>query len=92
VDDFGVKYINQTDVNHLVQTIKQDYKIEEDWEGTRYLGISLNWDYKKREVHLSMPGYVERALARFGHPMPKQLTSQAYCSHLRSHHSIRQRR
>ena len=48
VDDFGVKYINETDVNHLIQALKQDYEIEEDWEGTRYLGITLNWDYKKR--------------------------------------------
>jgi len=63
VDDFGVKYINKTDINHLIQALKQDYKIEEDWEGTRYLGNTLYWDYKKREVHLSMPGYVERALA-----------------------------
>ena len=23
VDDFGVKYINETDVNHLIQTLKQ---------------------------------------------------------------------
>jgi hypothetical protein len=44
VDDFGVKYINKTDVNHLIQTLKQDYKIEEDWEGTQYLGITLDWD------------------------------------------------
>jgi hypothetical protein len=63
VDDFGIKYINETNVNHLIQALKQDYEIEEDWEGTRYLDITLDWDYKKREVHLSMPGYVERALA-----------------------------
>jgi len=62
VDDFGVKYINETDVNHLLQALKQDCEIEEDWEGTWYLGITLDWDNKKREVHLSMPGYVERAL------------------------------
>jgi len=78
MDDFGVKYINKTDVNHLIQTLKQDYEIKENWEGTRYLGITLDWDYKKREVHLSMPSYVERALTRFGHPMPKQLQHQPY--------------
>jgi hypothetical protein len=26
VDNFGIKYINKTDVNHLIQTLKQDYK------------------------------------------------------------------
>ena len=44
--------------------LRQDYKIEEDWEGTRYLGITLDWDYTKCKVHLSMPGYVEKAQAR----------------------------
>jgi hypothetical protein len=78
VDNFGVKYTNETDVKHLIQTLKQDYDIEEDWEGTWYLGITLDWDYKKREVHLSMPGYVERALARFGHLIPKTLQHQPH--------------
>jgi hypothetical protein len=78
VDDFGVKYINETDVNHLIQALKQDYENEEDWEGTRYLDITLDWDYKKREVDLSMPGYVERALARFGHLIPKILQHQPH--------------
>ncbi len=55
VDDFGVKYINKAEVNHLIQTLKQDYKIEADWEGNRYLGITLDWNYKKCKVHLSMP-------------------------------------
>jgi hypothetical protein len=78
VDNVGVKYINKADVDHLIQTLKQDYEIEEDWEGTRYLGITLNWDYKKRKVHLPMPGYVERAHARFGHHIPKQLQHQPH--------------
>jgi len=78
VDDFGVKFINETDVNHLIQTLKQDYEIEEDWEGTQYLGITLDWDYKKPNVHLSMPGFVEQALACFGHLMPKQLQHQPH--------------
>ena len=71
VDDFGVKYIGKEHDLHLLQVLKQDYEIEEDWEGTRYLGMTIDWDYKKREVHLSMPGYVEKALARFGHLQPK---------------------
>jgi hypothetical protein len=76
--DFGDKYINKTDVNHLIQILKQDYKIEEDWEETWYLGITLDWDYKKCEVHLSMPGYVQQALAQFGHLIPKILQHQPH--------------
>jgi hypothetical protein len=73
VDDFSVKYIGKEHVHHLLQVLRQDYEIEEDWEGTRYLGITLDWDYTKREVHLSMPGYVEKALARFSTKSPRNL-------------------
>ena len=70
VDDFGVKYINKTDVDHLTSVLSQDYKIDTDWDGTRYLGLTLDWDYKLRKVHLSMPGYIKKALIRFGHTPP----------------------
>jgi hypothetical protein len=30
VDDFGVKYINKEDVEHLTSTLKQDYEIDID--------------------------------------------------------------
>jgi hypothetical protein len=62
VDNFGVKYINKGDVEHLTNMLKQDYKINVDWEGTRYLGLTLDWDYATRKVHLSMPGYIEKTL------------------------------
>jgi hypothetical protein len=42
VDDFGVKYINKTDAEHLLAVLKQDYKCETDWEGTRYLGLTID--------------------------------------------------
>ncbi len=33
----------------------------------RYIGITLDWDYKKRQVHLSMPNYLKKALKQFQH-------------------------
>ena len=78
VDDFGVKYINKEDVEHLIGVLKQDYEIDTDWEGTRYLGLTLDWDYTKREVHLSMPGYIENARVRFGHEPPDKPQRQPY--------------
>jgi hypothetical protein len=58
--------------------LKQDNEIKEDWDGNQYLGITLNWDYKKREVHLSMPGYVKKALAWFEHTPPTQTQNQLH--------------
>ncbi len=55
---------------HLIKTLKEHYKVEEDWGGKWCLQIAMDWDIKKREVHMSMLVYVERALAQFGHPIP----------------------
>ncbi len=76
VDDLGVKYVGREHIHHLIKVLKSDYEIEVEWEGTQYLGITLNWDYKKHQVHLSMPSYVEQALVRFGHEIPKILQHQ----------------
>jgi hypothetical protein len=70
VDDFGVKYGHMDDAHHLMDTLKTLYSVSEDWEGTRYCGLTLAWDYVQRTVDISIPGYVERALLRFKHSPP----------------------
>jgi hypothetical protein len=61
MDDFGAKNIGKEHVMHLIKTLKEHCKVKEDWG--YLLGITMDWDYKNREVHLSMPDYVESALA-----------------------------
>jgi hypothetical protein len=78
VDNFGVKYISKNDIDHLTSILKQDYEINTDWEGTQYLQLTLNWDYKKRNVHLSMPGSIKNALIRFSHKLPNKLQLQPH--------------
>jgi hypothetical protein len=70
VDDFGIKYVGKQHAQHLFTSLRENYKISEDWTGELYLGIKLNWDYKNRTVDLSMPNYVSEALHRFQHPAP----------------------
>jgi hypothetical protein len=65
VDDFGIKYIGKKHARHLKKVLKMHYKLACDWRGTGYIGITLDWDYKKRQVHLSMPNYVKKALKQF---------------------------
>ena len=43
----------------------------EDWEGERYIGMHLRWDYSGRKVHSAMPAYVENALREFLHEHPR---------------------
>ena len=42
VDDFGVKYTNKEDVKHLQRVLEEHYKITTDWNGNRYIGITLD--------------------------------------------------
>jgi len=67
VDDFAVKYVGKEHALHLKSVLEQHYKITTDWTGKRYIGMTLDWDYEKRQVHVSMPGYVEKSLKQFGH-------------------------
>jgi len=70
VDDFGVKYVGREHAEHLGSCIAKYYSMTVDWDGKLYCGIHLDWDYKKRTVKLSIPGYVNNALREFRHPPP----------------------
>jgi hypothetical protein len=72
VDDFSIKYIKQEDAHHLLATLSKHYEVKPDWSGTKYLGLTLRWNYAKRWVDVSMLGYIRRALLRFAHPMPSR--------------------
>jgi hypothetical protein len=90
VDDFGVKYVGKEHALHLHKVLEAHYKLTCDWTGQRYISITLNWDYKQRQVHLSMPGYVKKALKQFH---PENETSAAFpipmCTNkIRGHQTI----
>jgi hypothetical protein len=60
VDDFSVKYTKCADAEHLMQTLNKLYKVlSKDWEGIRYCGLTLAWDYDRRTCDISMPGYID---------------------------------
>ena len=67
VDNFGVKYMGEEHAMHLKAALEEDYKVTTEWGGKRYIGITLDWDYKRRQVRLSMPNYVKKALTQFQH-------------------------
>jgi hypothetical protein len=89
VDDFGVKYKNKDDVDHLVASIKTTYTLTEHWSGDLYCGIVLAWDYVNRTEDISMPGYIKKKLQEYKHvqfkrtqmcpylPVPKQFGTEA---------------
>ena len=80
VDDFGIKYVGEEHALHLKSALLQHYKIPEDWEGKKFAGIDLEWNYvdthKERTCRLSINNYIRDLLLRVGHQMPtkKQLS------------------
>jgi len=70
VDDFGIKFKGKEHATHLLEMLKQWYKVTTDWEGSKYVGIDLQWDYDKRTLETSVPGYVKEALHQLQHKAP----------------------
>ena len=79
VDDFGVKYENKEDVDHLIASIKSTYKLTKDWMGNLYCGISLDWDYVNQTVDISTPGYIKKNYKN------TTMYSQDDCKHALTH-------
>jgi hypothetical protein len=89
VYDFGVKYTNKADVDHLIICLKEHYDLTQDWNGDLYCGIKLKWNYEELTLNISMPGYIIKQLQKYKHdtptkpqhcpysPQPKQFGSEA---------------
>jgi hypothetical protein len=73
VDDFAVKYVRQEDADHLISAIKKYYPITVDWKATKYIGLTIDWDYPRRKANIQMPGYLDKAFVRFKHQKPNKI-------------------
>jgi hypothetical protein len=66
VDDFGIKYTDDADLDHFLATLRMQYEITEDRDvKQKYVGITIEHDRSRNTITLSMPGYIEKALIRF---------------------------
>ncbi len=70
VDNLRVKYVGKEHADHLISCLQREtYKLTEDWAGDLYCGISLRWDYVRRTLDISMPGYIKKQLLKYNHIM-----------------------
>jgi hypothetical protein len=72
VDNFGVQYTGREHAEHLHATLQAHYDVTTDWEGVKFAGIDLQWDYTKRTCRATMDGYIKEVLLKFHHPRPKK--------------------
>ncbi len=42
-----------------------------DWDSTKYVRLTLKWDYKNQKIYAHIPGYIQKALLWFKHKTPK---------------------
>ncbi len=60
-----------------MNTIQKYFKCAYNWDGKRYCGLAIKWDYEGWKVHLSMPTYVKKALQCFQHTPHETATPYA---------------
>ena len=68
--------MRKQDADHLASVLKNHHDISQDWEGKKFSGIDLDWNYSTnhcdRTCRLSMKNYIEILLVKLNHPMPRK--------------------
>jgi hypothetical protein len=64
VDDFGIKYDRQEDLDYLVSCLSSKYHVKVHPVGTKYLGFTIDYNRAARPVTMSYPRYIPDLLAR----------------------------
>ena len=64
LDDFGEKYVSKKHSDHLINALKNKYKVSEEWTGRLYCVIDLGWYYVACTPNIDMPGYIKTQLQR----------------------------
>ena len=76
VDDFGIEYVGEIHIHHLRDVLKQHYKIAEDWAGTKFAIIDIEWNYDPKHVErtcrLCIRYYIKDLLLIFVHKPPSK--------------------
>ena len=71
---FSIKCVVNNYLHHLRTVLTNHYTITEDLNGIKFSGIDLNWKYAKYHTQriccLSMDGYIDNLLLKFGHKAP----------------------
>jgi len=65
VDDFGVKFQNTAGAEDLIRCLELYYTLTIKKDATKYLGLTIAVDKIAREVRLSAPGVIAKALKQF---------------------------
>lgn len=65
--------------DHLINCLKEQYKLTKDWNGNLYCGIAFQWNYAAQTLYISMPGYIKKQLLKYKHIMRRM--QHCLCTH-----------
>ena len=49
-----------------------------DKEATKYIGLTIGWDYKNQKAHIHMADYLQKAFTRFKHEAPVKIQNSPH--------------
>ncbi len=78
VDNFGIKYLRQEDLDHIVWLLEKHYNVTVDLDGKKIVKIRLDWGYENKKVHVSIVSYLQKALQQFNNIIPTQRHNSPY--------------
>lgn len=62
VDNFGITYLKQKDLDHLINSLKMYDDVALDTDGKEFVKINLDWDYSVDKLNILMQPYLENVL------------------------------
>jgi hypothetical protein len=65
VGKFAIEITKTEDAKHLIEALNNNYMITIDWGATKYIWLTIDWDYDKGQVHVHMPSYLDKAFLKF---------------------------
>ena len=84
MDNFGIECVGKEHALHILKTLDMDYDINMDWEGKKFAGIDLAWNYHARHANrtcrISIEGIYRESVPQVWTPNPQEtatLTAQA---------------
>ena len=64
VEDFGIQYFSNEDIDHLIRSLEKKYTITKDFIGKKICGLDLQWNYTNGWVDISMDNFVTKTLTK----------------------------
>jgi hypothetical protein len=71
--------MSKNDADHIINVPKKNYTITVDREATKYIGLTIEWDYENDKVHMHMPRYLAKTMTHFKHERPTKIQHSPHC-------------